>query len=247
MMVTSQSVQNPPSCARPSFGALNELGLREGLQTLLTGLRWSFLVLTSLLSLGAVAIAQEAAVTVPPPAVDEQHPAGKAETAVFAGGCYWGTQGLFEHVAGVQRVVAGMAGNSEPAESVEITYDPSQITYGQLLQIFFSVAHDPTQLNRQGPDEGTRYRSDVFYEDDEQKQIAQAYVNQLKEARVFSASIVTRIDPHAEFHRVDFSQQDYLIKHPTDDYIVTNDLPKISNLQRMYPSLFRAEPVKYAD
>jgi len=246
-MVTSQSVQNPPSCARPFFDALYEFCFREGLQTLLTGLRWLFLVLTSLLSLGAVAIAQEAAVTVPPPAVDELHSTGKVETAVFAGGCYWGTQGLFEHVVGVQRVVAGMAGNSGPAESVEITYDSNQITYGQLLQIFFSVAHDPTQLDRQGPDEGTRYRSDVFYQDDEQKQIAQDYVKQLEEAHVFSASIVTRIDPYSEFHRVDFSQQDYLIKHPTDDYIVTNDLPKISNLQRMYPSLFRAEPVRYSD
>ncbi len=202
-----------------------------------------------LLPFATAAKAEESAVTLPPPAVDEARSPGKVEVAVFAGGCYWGTQALFEHVLGVQRVIAGLAGGGEggPAEAVTITYDASQITYGQLLQIFFSVAHDPTQLNRQGPDEGTRYRSEVFYQNDDQKRIAEAYVAQLSAANVFPAIIVTRIDPSSEFHRVDNSQQDYALKHPGDDYIVINDLPKIANLKSLFPGQYREDAVRHSN
>lgn len=196
---------------------------------------------------GFPALADEPPTLLPAPAMDEAHGAGAPEKAVLAGGCYWGMQGLFEHVAGVQQVIAGMTGRRDPAESVTIIYDPSQISYGQILQIFFSVAHDPTELNRQGPDEGSRYRSDVFYLNDQQKNIALAYIAQLDKAGVFRAKIVTRLDSYGDFQKVDRSQQDYLIKNPTSDYIVVNDLPKIANLKRMYPALYRDAAVQFSN
>ena len=177
--------------------------------------------------------------------------AGK-QTAVFAGGCFWGTQGVFERVKGVLDTTAGYAGGSAAtatyaqvttettghAESVEVTYDPSKITYGELLRIFFSVAHDPTQLNRQGPDVGTSYRSAIFYNDAEQKKIADAYIEQLDEAKVFPRKIVTQVTPLKGFYRAEDYHQDYALKNPGNPYIQVCDLPKIAALEQQFPDLF---------
>ena len=178
--------------------------------------------------------------------------AAKKETAVFAGGCFWGTQAVFERVKGVLNTTAGYAGGSAAtatynqvvtettghAESVEVVYDPSQITYGQLLRIFFSVAHDPTELNRQGPDVGTSYRSAIFYTNDEQKRIAKAYIAQLDAAKVFPKPIVTEVTPLKGFYRAEDYHQDYALKNPTNPYIKICDLPKISALKQQFPELF---------
>ena len=174
------------------------------------------------------------------------------QTAVFAGGCFWGTQGVFERVKGVLDTTAGYAGGSAAtatyaqvttettghAESVEVTYDPSKITYGELLRIFFSVAHDPTQLNRQGPDVGTSYRSAIFYNDAEQKKIADAYIAQLDEAKVFPRKIVTQVTPLKGFYRAEDYHQDYALKNPGNPYIQVCDLPKIAALEQQFPDLF---------
>ncbi|MBV8767138.1 MAG: peptide-methionine (S)-S-oxide reductase MsrA, partial [Hyphomicrobiales bacterium] len=164
----------------------------------------------------------------------------------------WGQQGVFEHLKGVRKVVAGYSGGEKAtatydqvstertghAESVEITFDPAELTYGQLLQVFFSVAHDPTELNRQGPDVGTSYRSEIFFADPEQERIARAYVAQLAAAHAFDQPIVTRIEPLSGFYPAEAEHQDYLIRHPNSLYIVINDLPKIGNLKHIYPELF---------
>lgn len=205
----------------------------------------------SLLLVGSCAAwGQEAPpTTIPVPAVDDSHASGSSERAVLAGGCYWGTQGIFEHVKGIKRVVAGFtAGRSDDdggAESVMITFDPKVISYGRLLQIFFSVVHDPTQLDRQGPDVGTGYRSDIFYMNDEQHRIAQAYIAQLDRAKVFSKPIVTRLDPFPTFSPVDFSQQDFMLKNPHLDYIEINDVPKLASLKQLFPESYQALPLKY--
>ena len=198
------------------------------------------------------ALAQESAPALaPPPAVDEPPASSGMQKAVLAGGCYWGTQGLFEHVKGIRRVTAGYAGGRSDsdggAESVMITYNPKLITYGQLLQIFFSVVHDPTQLNRQGPDEGSAYRSDVFYLNDEQRRIATAYLTQLEQAKVFPAKIVTRLDAFDKFHAVPLSEQDFMLKNPHLDYIVRNDRPKLASLKRLFPAAYRELPVEFAE
>jgi len=190
---------------------------------------------------------------IPPAKVDapRAHAAGK-ETAVFAGGCFWGTQAVFERVKGVLSTAAGYSGGSAStatynqvvtettghAESVEVVYDPSQITYGQLLRIFFSVAHDPTELNRQGPDVGTSYRSAIFYTDDEQKRIANDYIAQLDAAKVFPKRIVTEVTPLKGFYRAEDYHQDYALKNPTNPYIQICDLPKVSALKQQFPELF---------
>src|SRR5215469_12922480 len=174
------------------------------------------------------------------------------ESAVFAGGCFWGTQSVFERVKGVLKTTAGYAGGSAAtatydqvitettghAESVEVVYDPSQITYGQLLRIFFAVAHDPTQLNRQGPDVGTSYRSAIFYANDEQKQIAEAYIQQLDTAKVFPKPIVTQLTPLKGFYRAEGYHQDYALHNPDNPYIKVCDLPKIKALKEEFPQLF---------
>ena len=174
------------------------------------------------------------------------------QTAVFAGGCFWGTQSVFERVKGVLKTTAGYAGGSAAtatydqvitettghAESVELVYDPSQITYGQLLRIFFAVAHDPTQLNRQGPDVGTSYRSAIFYANDEQKQIAEAYIKQLDAAKVFSQPIVTQLTPLKGFYRAEDYHQDYALHNPDNPYIKVCDLPKTKALKEEFPQLF---------
>jgi len=203
--------------------------------------------------------AESAPRLVPPPAQDAT-PAAGSETAVLAGGCFWGVQGVFQHVKGVTNAVSGYAGgeagtaqyetvsggDTGHAESVKITYDPHQISYGRILQIYFSVAHDPTQLNRQGPDSGTQYRSAIFPVDAEQARIAKAYIAQLNQAQVFDAAIVTRIEPGRAFYPAEGYHQDFLIRNPTYPYIVINDLPKIDALQRLLPAVYRPDPVLVA-
>jgi len=204
------------------------------------------------------ALSQEAAVSVPPPVIDEPATGGPhSETAVLAGGCFWGVQGVFQHVRGVTNVVSGYSGGARDtaqyetvstgktghAESVQITYDPSQITYGRLLQIYFSVAHDPTEFNYQGPDHGTQYRSAIFPANDMQKHIAQSYIAQLDKSHVFEAPIVTRTDPLKAFYPAEDYHQNYLTLHPDSMYIAINDMPKIENLKRLFPNLYRDKPV----
>jgi peptide-methionine (S)-S-oxide reductase len=204
--------------------------------------------------------AAEEAVKLPAPALDEPPGQKTSEVAVLAGGCFWGVQGVFQHVKGVTNAVSGYAGGEKTtaeyetvstgrtghAESVQITYDPRAITYGRLLQVYFSVAHDPTQLNRQGPDSGTQYRSAIFPADTEQARIAQAYIAQLDQAHAFHAKIVTKIEPDRAFFPAEAYHQDFLTLHPTYPYIVFNDLPKIDALKRMFPDLYRADPVLVA-
>jgi peptide-methionine (S)-S-oxide reductase len=184
-------------------------------------------------------------------------PAEATETAVVAGGCFWGVQGVFQHVKGVSNAVSGYAGGDARgatydavstggtghAESVRITYDPRQISYARVLQVFFSVAHDPTQLNRQGPDHGTQYRSAIFPMNAEQAAIAKAYIEQLEKAKVFPAAIVTRIEPDRPFFAAEAYHQDFLVRNPTYPYIVYNDLPKVEDLKRLFPALYRPDPV----
>ena len=195
--------------------------------------------------------APQAASKLPNPAVDEAM-SKTAQTAVLAGGCFWGVEGVFEHVKGVTKVVSGYAGGNAGtatynkvssgetghAESVRITYDPARISYGQLLKVFFSVAHDPTELNRQGPDTGTQYRSAVFYANDEQKRVAEAYIAQLQAAHAFRRPIVTQVTPLKAFYEAEPYHQNYLALHPDQPYIVFNDQPKIAHLQREFPALY---------
>jgi peptide-methionine (S)-S-oxide reductase len=205
-----------------------------------------------------IANSAESATRIPPPAQDEKVTAvDHSETAVFAGGCFWGVQGVFQHVRGVKQVASGYSGGAAGtaqyetvsegdtghAESVQITYDPTQITYGRLLQVFFSVAHDPTELNYQGPDHGTQYRSAVFPVNAEQRSIAQAYIVQLDNAHVFSAPLVTRVEAFKGFYPAEAYHQNFLALHPGYPYIAINDLPKITELKRMFPDLYRSDPV----
>ena len=204
------------------------------------------------------AAAAESAVKIPALA-DVARPASGAasETAVFAGGCFWGVQGVFQHTQGVLQAVSGYAGGSKAtalypivssgatdhAEAVQITFDPKQISYAQLLQIYFSVVHDPTQLNRQGPDHGRQYRSAVFYTDTAQKLSTERYIAQLDSAKVYPAKIVTQVTPLAGFYAAEEQHQDYATLHPESRYISTFDLPKIANLKSLYAAWYRAEPV----
>jgi peptide-methionine (S)-S-oxide reductase len=209
-------------------------------------------------AIGAVPLAtQEKGRAVPAPAVDEPAGASTSETAVFAGGCFWGVQGVYQHVKGVTKAVSGYAGGAKKtasyddvsggetghAESVQVTFDPREVSYGTLLQVFFSVAHDPTQRNRQGPDVGTQYRSAIFPANAEQARVAKAYIAQLDQARVFEAPIATTIEMDRPFFAAEDYHQDYLTRHPSQPYIVYNDLPKIAELQRLHPALYRASPV----
>ena len=223
-------------------------------------LRTGALLLTGALAINACLPAAEPATMVPAPAVDEPAPSATTETAVLAGGCFWGVQGVFQHVKGVIQATSGYAGgandtasydevstgSSGHAESVQITYDPKQISYGGLLQIYFSVAHDPTQVNRQGPDSGTQYRSAVFPRDAMQQKIVTAYIAQLDQAKVFRAPIATRIEMGQRFHPAEAYHQNYLALNPTDGYIVVNDLPKIEHLHSLFPQRYRAQPVLVA-
>jgi peptide-methionine (S)-S-oxide reductase len=234
-----------------------------------THLRSALLVTALVIAAGSAftvlrSTAQVAPHTIPMPAVDEQAgPGAKAatsEVAVLAGGCFWGVQGVFQHVNGVTSAVSGYAGGDKNsahyemvgsgttghAETVRITFDPRKISYGRILQIYFSVAHDPTQLNRQGPDFGPQYRSAIFPTSAEQARVAKAYIAQLNQARVYSAAIVTKIEPDREFYAAEDYHQDYLTRHPSQPYIVYNDLPKIDDLKQLFPDVYRTEPVLVA-
>ena len=192
----------------------------------------------------------------PAPAVDVEAGGRTSEIAVLAGGCFWGVQGVYQHLTGVTSAVSGYAGGDERtaqyemvgtgrtghAESVRIVYDPRVITYGQILQVFFSVAHDPTELNRQGPDEGPQYRSAIFPANDEQARVAKAYIQQLEAATIFGADIATTIEPGRVFYRAEDYHQDFLELHRSYPYIAINDLPKIADLKRLFPDRFRAKP-----
>jgi len=216
----------------------------------------------AVLAVVAVAIrshpaAAETARVVPLPAIDM--PPGDASSAVvvLAGGCFWGVQGVYQHVKGVTNAVSGYAGGDKKtadyevvstgrtghAESVQLTYDPRQISYGRLLQIFFSVAHDPTEVNRQGPDVGTQYRSAIFPANTEQARVAQAYIAQLDQTHAFKKPIATRIELDRAFYPAEAYHQDFLVRNPTSPYIVFNDLPKVADLKRLFPEAYRTTPV----
>jgi peptide-methionine (S)-S-oxide reductase len=202
----------------------------------------------------------ETARMVPPPVMDETAPATPAEVTVLAGGCFWGVQGVFQHVDGVISAVSGYAGGARDtahyemtssgttghAESVQIAFDPHRISYGRLLQIYFSVAHDPTELDRQGPDTGTQYRSTIFAQTPEQARIAASYIAQLNQAKVFASPIVTTIEPGKAFYPAEAYHQDYLTLHPNQPYIAINDLPKVRALEQLFPNLYRSDPVLVA-
>jgi peptide-methionine (S)-S-oxide reductase len=203
----------------------------------------------------APSLAAEDAVIIPAPAVDTQAASG-IQTAVLAGGCFWGVQGVFQHTAGVVNAVSGYAGGSKTtadynmvstgttghAESVEVKYDPQKISYGKILQIFFSVVHDPTQLNRQGPDSGTQYRSAIFTTSDEQKKVADAYIAQLNTAKVYRKPIVTKVGPLEGFYPAEAYHQDYLTLHPNQPYIAYNDIPKVENLKKIFAENYIEKP-----
>jgi peptide-methionine (S)-S-oxide reductase len=203
---------------------------------------------------GAAACRAGNAAAVPAPTANEaKAQASGKETAVVAGGCFWGIQAVFQHVKGVVSATSGYSGGTAKnpdyeevssgatghAESVQIVYDPSQITYGELLRVFFSVALDPTEVNRQGPDSGTQYRSVIFYGTDEQKHIAEAYIAQLNQAKVFSKAIATQVVPLKAFYPAEGYHQNYATVHPNDPYIVYNDAPKVANLRREFPDLYK--------
>ncbi|HEY1615252.1 MAG TPA: peptide-methionine (S)-S-oxide reductase MsrA [Rhizomicrobium sp.] len=219
-------------------------------------------VMAGLLLCTACALADETAPNLPMPKQDEAKVApGGTETAVLSGGCFWGMQGVFEHVKGVRQVVAGYAGGQGStaqyeevstgttghAESVRVTFDPGVVSYGQILRVYFSAAHNPTELNRQGPDDGTQYRSDIFATNAEQVKVARAYIAQLSGAHIFQAPIVTRVDNYTGFYPAEAYHQDYLIRNPSSLYIMVNDLPKIDALKRLYPQLYRDAPVRVSE
>lgn len=204
------------------------------------------------LLVAALSMAARPKVAFPDAAVDIPASAAQGkQTAVLAGGCFWGVEAVFEHLKGVTNVVSGFAGGDKStahyetvstgttghAESVKITYDPSQITYGQLLKVYFSVAHNPTELNRQGPDTGTQYRSAIFYMNDDQKKVAEAYIQQLEDAKVFSRRIVTQVVPFRGFYPAESYHQHFLDRNPNNPYIVYNDLPKLQQLKKQYPQM----------
>jgi peptide-methionine (S)-S-oxide reductase len=225
------------------FGALRAAGL--GAAALMVGLAGSC----------ALAGGKEAGpVALPPPAVDVPRPAKPGpQTVVLAGGCFWGVQAVFQHVKGVTDATSGYAGGAAQtakydvvstgetghAESVRVTFDPAQVSYGQLLRVFFSVAHDPTELNRQGPDEGSQYRSAIFFADADQKRVAEAYIAQLDKAKLFHGRIVTKVEPLAAFYPAEAYHQSYARLHPDNPYIVINDAPKVAHLRQLFPNLYR--------
>jgi peptide-methionine (S)-S-oxide reductase len=228
---------------------------------LLAGARWALMAMLALVLVGTFwrvsGQAADSGTVIPAPTLDSQPPASGPQTIVLAGGCFWGVQLVFQHVKGVTRAVSGYAGGSKEsaiyevvssgltghAESVEVTFDPRQISLGRILQIYFSVAHDPTQLNRQGPDAGPQYRSAIFYRDEQQKKIAEAYIAQLDKAGTFGRRIVTQVTPLTAFYPAEAYHQDYATIHPSSPYIAFNDLPKAENLKHLFGDLYRDRPV----
>jgi peptide-methionine (S)-S-oxide reductase len=229
---------------------------RKASRFLVWGLAGTLLAGVSVLAMGHRPAYASAAMAVPAPVFNPPDNA-PSETAVLSGGCFWGLQGVYEHVKGVTKVYAGYSGGAAAtaayeivstgqtghAESVQVTFNPSVISYGQILQIYFSVATDPTELNYQGPDTGTQYRGEIWFSGPAQKQIATAYIAQLAAAHVFSQPIVTRVDQLQGFYQAETYHQDFLVLHPDYPYIAINDLPKVENLQRLFPTLYRATPV----
>ncbi len=224
-------------------------------------LRSTFL-LAAVLAFAPFAAQGEDAVVIPPPAADTPAQRAGLESAVLAGGCFWGVQAVYQHVEGVTNAVAGYAGGAQKdadyetvssgrtghAESVRISFDPRRISYGKILQIYFSVAHNPTQLDRQGPDSGTQYRSEIFPQSEAQKKTAHAYIAQLEKAHVFKRPIVTRSGTMtAAFFPAEAHHQDYAIRHPYQPYILYNDAPKVENLKKLFPEVWRDKPVTVAD
>ena len=218
------------------------------------------LLLGAGIALRGLPSAAEGARVIPAPALDEPAAAATSEVAVLAGGCFWGVQGVFQHVDGVTGAVSGYAGGAKDtaryetvssgttghAESVRVTFDPHRVSYGRILQIYFSVAHDPTELDRQGPDSGTQYRSAIFPQNPEQARIAAAYIAQLDRAHAFPAAIVTKIEPGRQFFPAEAYHQNYLTLHPAEPYIAVNDMPKLTELERLFPDVYRASPVLVA-
>jgi peptide-methionine (S)-S-oxide reductase len=221
-------------------------------------------ILTALFMVSSIGLAMNAAraaepaVSVPAPVIEAAATSSAGlQTIVLAGGCFWGVQGVFEHTKGVTQAVSGYSGGKKEtahyetvstertghAESVQVTYEPKEISYGKILQIYFSVAHNPTELNYQGPDRGPSYRSAIFYANDEQKRVAQAYIAQLDKAHVFPGPIVTTLEPFGGFYPAEDYHQDFLVLHPSYPYIVFNDLPKVDNLKRLFPDFYRDMPV----
>ena len=219
------------------------------------------LVLAAAFALAPLMARAETAVAVPPPAPEAPAQANGLETAVLAGGCFWGIQAVYQHVKGVTNAVSGYAGGAQKdadyntvsagstghAEAVKVTFDPRQVSYGKILQIYFSVAHDPTQLNRQGPDSGTQYRSEIFPQSDAQLKAAKDYIAQLDQAHAFKKPIATKTATmKAAFYAAEDYHQDYATRHPYQPYIVINDAPKVEHLKAMYPDLWRETPVLVA-
>lgn len=226
---------------------------------------WNALPIAILLVVGGLVWsgatpAAATAIPLPDPVVDQQSRSDETQTAVLAGGCFWGVQAVFQHTKGVQVALSGYSGGMKTnptyqevttgrtghAESVEIKFNPREISYGQILKIFFSVVHDPTQLDRQGPDVGTHYRSAIFYSNDEQKKVAEAYIAQLGQAGVFKTPIVTKVGKLATFYAAEDYHQDYATKNPTQPYIVIHDRPKVENLKKLFPGVYRDTPVLVA-
>lgn len=215
------------------------------------------LLATACLSLTSIAVQAQEGIAIPAPAMASPQSSAATQTAVFAGGCFWGVQGVFQHTKGVSNAVSGYAGGdaatavyeivgggiTSHAEAVKITYDPTEVSYGKLMQVFFSVAHDPTQLNRQGPDVGTQYRTTIFPQDAEQEKEARAYIAQLDRAKLYKAGIATTIEPDKAFYPAEAYHQDFLTLNPRYPYIVINDLPKIERLKELFPALYRADPM----
>ena len=222
----------------------------------------STLLLAGALALAPFAARAESAVKIPPPAAQEQPAPSGLETAVLAGGCFWGMQAVFQHVKGVTNAVSGYAGGEKKtaeyeivssgstghAESVRVTFDPKQVSYGKILQVYFSVAHNPTEFNYQGPDHGTQYRSEIFPQTEEQRKVARAYIAQLDAAHAFARPIVTKVDSmKAAFYPAEAYHQDYATLHPYQPYIAYNDAPKVENLKALFPDLWREKPVLVAE
>ena len=229
--------------------------------------RYALPALGAALAAGAILFAAtfsssaETAVKIPAPAARPAVSAATSEKIVLAGGCFWGVQGVFQHLKGVESAVSGYAGGAKPkpsyedvstgetghAESVEVTFDPRVVSFGTILQVYFSVAHNPTELDRQGPDTGTQYRSEIFFTNEAQQQLATAYIAELDAAKIFPAPIVTRVAPLGAFYPAEGYHQNYATLHPDQPYIAFNDLPKIANLNRLFPQLYREKPKLVAD
>ena len=225
-------------------------------------MRPSTLLLATALAFSPLAALAESAVTIPPPAAEAPAQSAAIETAVLAGGCFWGIQAVYQHVKGVTNAVSGYAGGGQKdaaydvvssgrtshAESVRVTFNPREISYGKILQIYFAVAHDPTQLNRQGPDSGPQYRSEIFPQNETQQKVAQDYIAQLDKTGVYKRPIVTKTNTmKVPFYAAEGYHQDYATKHPYQPYIVINDAPKVDNLKKMFPDVWRDQPVTVAE